>query len=553
MANSCGIDLGTTNSCIAIVADGEPKVVRDKYERATVPSVVYHDGKGSVVIGHAAKSRLGQLPPPVITIKRKMGTDERVMLGGREHTAVNVSAIILEHLKKMGEEAAQSTLDNVVITVPAYFNFKQKQDTETAAREAGFKEVIILQEPVAAALAYCVNAGDEPMIVLAYDLGGGTFDVTVLERTADNEINVLAFGGDPWLGGDDFDTVLAEHLRQRLKARNYAVDWDLKKPEQYAKFQRLKEQAEDAKKKLSNALETSINFPQVFCDEDGALVDLDEVITRETFYSLVKEKLERSIVLTRETLERSGIPVEKLSRLIMVGGSSYIPHVQERLQQIFGLQPELVDPETIVTVGAAIKAAASFGRSIDGREITLKLDYEARTARPKIRISGRLSRSVSGWSALLMRGDFESSVAVKGDRFRFDDVPLLEGELNEFSLVLEDEAGEERLYADVPITQDNEALNLQAPDALIAKPIAIRTISGLEVMIEAGVRLPTKVSRVFVTEDQSGSIRVPIYEGSVPIAEVQLTDVPKNLSVGSEVAVELTFIVIYSIWYNLLN
>jgi actin-like ATPase involved in cell morphogenesis len=547
MANSCGIDLGTTNSSIVIVEDGEPKVVRDKYNRVIVPSIVSLDGKGNLTVGHVAKSRMGQMPPPLITIKRKMGTDEKVQLGNQEHTAVEISTIILEHLKKLGEEAAQSTLDNVVVTVPAYFNFKQKQDTETAARQAGFKEVIVLQEPVAAALAYCVNAGDEPMIVLAYDLGGGTFDVTVLERTADNEINVLAFGGDPWLGGDDFDTLLAEHLRQQLKARNYAVDWNLEKLEHYAKFQKLKDQAEDAKKKLSSVPETSVVFPQVFSDEEGILVDLDQVVTRETFYDLIGDKLERSITLTRETLERSGVPVEKIAKLIMVGGSSYIPRVQERLRETLGLTPELVDPETIVAVGAAIKAAASFGHRIDGKEIALDLDYQAKTAKLKARISGRLSQRVRGWNAVLTRGDFESTVRLEGDRVRFDEVPLMEGKTNEFSLTLEDEEGEERLYADLPITHDATAANIRTPDALVAKPISVRTVSGLEIVLNAGVRLPTKVNQIFVTEDQSGNIRVPIYEGSVPIAEAELSDVPRSLPIGSEVEVELTFNQDYSV------
>ena len=547
MANSCGIDLGTTNSCIVIVAEGEPKVVRDKYKRATVPSVIFQSGGGDVVVGHAAKSRLGQMPPPVITVKRKMGTDEQVQLGGKLHSAVEVSAMILRHLKRMGEEEAQTTLENLVVTVPAYFNFKQKQDTETAARQAGFEEVVVLQEPVAAALAYCVNAGDEPMTVLAYDLGGGTFDVTVLERTADNEINVLAFGGDPWLGGDDFDTQLAEYLRRRLKAKNYAVDWDLTKPEQYAKFQRLKEQAEDAKKKLSNVPEVSINFPQVFCDEEGVLIDLEEIITRELFYGLVEEKLNRSIELTQETLAKSGVSAQQLTKLIMVGGSSYIPMIQDRLRQALGVEPELVDPETIVAMGAAIKAAASFGRKVDGNGISVVLDYQSKSSRTKTSINGRLSQKVQGWTAMLVQGDYESTLPLNGDRFRFDGILLSEGKLNEFALTLEDGDGEERLFADVSITQDNDATMLRSPDALIAKPIAVRTVSGLEVVIDAGARLPTRVNRIFHTEDQSGEIVVPIYEGSVPIAEVKLTDVPKNLTTGSEVEVDLIFNKDYSV------
>lgn len=549
MANSCGIDLGTTNSCIAIVEEGEPRIVRDTYGRATVPSIVSVDGKGNLTVGHLARSRMGQMPPPVITIKRKMGTDEKVRLGSQERTAVEVSTMILEHLKKCGEEAARATLENVVVTVPAYFNFKQKQDTETAARQAGFKEVIVLQEPVAAALAYCVQAGDEPMTVLAYDLGGGTFDVTVLERTADNEITILAFGGDPYLGGDDFDTLLAEHLRRQLKDRNHAVDWDLTKLEHYAKFQNLKGLAEDAKKKLSFVPEVSVVFPQVFSDEAGVLVDLDELITRETLYSLIGSQLERSITLTRETLKKSGVPREKITKLIMVGGSSYIPRVQEQLQATFQLPPELVDPETIVAVGAAIKAAASFGRRFQGKGIALDLDYQAKTAKPKVSISGRLSQRVQGWNAVLVRGEFESSQRVDGNRLRFDEMPLSEGKTNEFTLALEDEDGEEQLSADVLITHtyDPTGLGIRTPDALIAKPINVRTVSGLQQVIAAGVRLPTKVQQTFVTQDQSGAIRVPIYEDRVPIAEVHLSDVPKTLPVGSEVEVELIFNQDYSV------
>lgn len=538
---SCGIDLGTTNSCIAIVEAGEPKVVRDKHGRVTVPSVVHQDKLGKLSVGSAAKARLGQVPPPVITVKRKMGTDEKVRLGDQERSGIEVSRMILDYLRQLGEEAAQSPLENAVVTVPAYFNFRQKQDTETAARQAGFKEVIVLQEPVAAALAYSVGAGDQPMIVLAYDLGGGTFDATVLERTPDNEINVLAFGGDPWLGGDDFDTLLAENLRQRLKARNYAVDWDLQNVEHYAKFQRLKEQAEDVKKRLSSGPEVAVNFPGVFCDEAGVLVDLDELVTRDGFYALIGDKLERSVSLTRETLDRSGVQVDRLDKLIMVGGSSYIPRIQERLQQCFGIRPELVDPETIVAVGAAIKAAAAFGTRVSGKGIGVNLDYQSRTAKPQAHISGRLSQPVSRWVARLLRGDFESTVDLEGDRFRFDCVPLAEGETNEFALTLEDEEGEERLYADLPIQHDATANIPVIPEALVAKPIKVRTVHGLESMLEAGTRLPTRVSRAFETQDQSGYIRIPIYEGSIPIAEVRLSDVPRDLPVGSEVVVDLTF------------
>lgn len=546
MANSCGIDLGTTNSCIVIVEDGQPKVVRDKYNRAIVPSVVWQDEKENTIVGHAAKARMGQMPLPVITVKRKMGTDEKVRLGVKDRTAVEVSTMILEYLKKIGEDDAQSMLENVVVTVPAYFNFKQKQDTETSARQAGFKEVIVLQEPVAAALAYCINAGDEPMIVAAYDLGGGTFDATVLERTLDNEINVLAFGGDPWLGGDNFDTLLAEYLR-KLLAKKYAVEWDLKKTEHYAKFQKLKDLAEQAKKELSKVTETPLFVPDVFTDEKGELVTLNEVISRETLYSLIEEQLERSIELMRETLERSKVPLEKITKLIMVGGSSYIPRIQERLHEVLGIKPELVDPETIVAVGAAIKASTQFGRRVNGEGITVDLDYQAKTAHPKARIAGRISHSVQGWIARLMRGEFESTREVKGERFRFDDIPLLEKKTNEFTLSLEDDQGTERLFVDISITHDESATNLRTPHALVAKRIAIRTVKGLETILDAGTRLPTKVSQTFVTQDQSGSIRVPIYEGNVLISEVQLNDVPKDLPIGSEVEVELIFSQNYSV------
>lgn len=543
----CGIDLGTCNSCIVIVTASGPQIVRDKYNRATVPSVVHCDARGKLVVGHAAKSRLGQVPSPVITVKRKMGTDEKVRLGSGLKSPVEISAIILKHLKGLGEEASGTALDKVVVTVPAYFNFRQKQDTEIAAREAGFAEVEILQEPVAAALAYCIGAGDEPMILLAYDLGGGTFDVTVLERTADNEIDVLAFGGDKWLGGDDFDSLLAEHLRCSLKVRGYSVDWDLTNPAQYAKFQKLKDLAEDTKKRLGTSPEVTIAYPQVFADEDGVLVDLDEVITQETFYSLIGERIEHSVTLTRETLERSRIPIDRIAKLIMVGGSSYLPRVQQRLAETFGIKPELVDPETIVAVGAAIKAAHCFGRRHTGDGIAVDLTYDEHTAQRTASIRARLSRTVAGWTARLLADEEESAQQVDGERFHFEQVSLREAVANEFTLILEDEAGEERLSTIIEIIHDVAAAAVLPPDAMIAKPISIRTMGGLEQMIAAGTKLPATVRRCFATEDQSGRIRIPIYEGTVEIGQVVLADVPKDLATGSEVDVDLAFAKNYSV------
>jgi len=543
MASSCGIDLGTTNSCIVLATEDGPLVVRDEYNRATVPSVVYLDGSGKLIVGHNAKARMGSVPAPVATIKRKMGTDERVRLGERDHDAVEVSAMILKHLKAMGEKAGGETLDNVVVTVPAYFSHKQKQDTERAAEQAGFKQIVVLQEPVAAALAFCVSAGDQPMIVLAYDLGGGTFDATVLERTPDNEIKVLACGGDPYLGGDDFDTLLAEQIRLLLKERNYAVTWDkVNNRDHAAKFQRLKVIAENCKIQLSTTPEAAIPNPNVFKDEEGTTVDLDEIITRQVLHALIDAKLERSIELTKKTLEESGLPIEKVTKLIMVGGSSYIPKIRQRLKETFGIEPELVDPETVVAMGAAIKAAASFGRRITGKDVSVDLDYPSRTNRPKVRINGRLSQAVTGWTVTLSREEYERSDRIEGRAgFRFDDVELRPGETNEIALAIADENGAEALFAEISITHDPETRIMRTPEALVAKPISVRVVGGLEKQIESGARLPIKVKATFVTQDQSGSIRVPIYEGGIQIGEISLPDVPKTLPVGSEVDVEIEF------------
>lgn len=547
MPRTCGIDLGTTNSCITLAAPRSPRVVKDKQGRSTVPSVVFRDARGETMVGHAARNRIGQMPPPVATIKRWMGSERTVLLGADKLSPIQVSALILAHLKRMAEEDCGDSVDDAVVTVPAYFSLKQKQDTEAAARESGFKRVMILQEPVAAALAYCLDQPDATLNVLAYDLGGGTFDVTVLERTADDELNVLAFGGDPYLGGDNFDSLLAEELRRRLRDRNFAVEWDLERPEHNAKFQRLKLLAEEAKKRLSSEDKVLVAAPAAFDDENGQSVDVNEELSRDQLHALIGPLLERTIALTRETFERSGLDRQKLHRLIMVGGSSYMPQIRQRLAETFGMEPELVDPDTIVAVGAGIKAALSAGHRVAGQDIEVELNYPAATPEDCIRLGGRLSRSVQNWSLTAFVGEAEHTLVINGDRFLLRDLRLERDMVNEIVLSLEDESGGERLVTELQVRHDPAARTLHTPDALIAKPLAVRTVAGLEVVIPEGTKLPISTRRSLRTDDQSGTIQVPVYEGKSWAGEVVLSDVPKSLPIGSDVEVELVFDQDYSV------
>jgi molecular chaperone DnaK (HSP70) len=540
----CGIDLGTTNSCIVVVEERDHRVIGDGQGNETFPSVVHVSRDGTVTVGHAAKNRMGEAAGPIATIKRKMGSTETVILGGRKHTPVEVSTMILRHLKDTAERACGRTIDRAVVTVPAYFNHSQRQHTDDAVRHAGFKEVVTLLEPVAAALAYSLGSDRPSLRVFVFDLGGGTFDATVLEKDMHGGLNVLSFGGDPHLGGDDVDARLAQLILARLQRRGFRLDLDLNRPEDYSRFQRLKFYAEIAKKALSRQPAAEIVRQGLFEDREGVTVDLEETITRQDLEGCCRDLIERSVHASLATLqkEHAAIAIDSIDEIIMVGGMSFMPLVQTMVAEAFGRTPKLVDPDLIVAKGAAAKAAEMFpDREETVSGLALELRFDRCTDQSRTRISGVFDRPLRGYSVFLTRGRDEKFETIDGkDRFAFD-VALVPGTENVFGLSVEDECESRVIEREIRIVHNpSVAPVLASPGSVVTKPIKVWTVGGPHILFQENTALPHTTSDHFETADQSGRIIAPILEGDQEVARLEIHDIPQSQRIGTTVTITIT-------------
>ena len=359
MAKIIGIDLGTTNSCVAVMEGGEPVVIANAEGNRTTPSVVAFSKTGERMVGQVAKRQAIQNPDRTIaSIKRKMGTDQKVSVDGKNYTPQEISAMILQKLKADAEAYLGQTVTEAVITVPAYFNDAQRQATKDAGRIAGLDVKRIINEPTAAALAYGVDK-EEDQKVMVYDLGGGTFDVSILE-IGDGVIEVLSTAGDTHLGGDDFDQRIMNYLASEFKKDN-GVDLTTDK----VAMQRLKEAAEKAKIELSSVTTSNINLPYITADATGPK-HLDVTLTRAKFNELTADLVEKTMVPVRQAMSDAGLTNSDLHKVLLVGGSSRIPAVQEAVKRITGKDGfKGINPDECVAVGAAIQGGV-LGGDVEG-------------------------------------------------------------------------------------------------------------------------------------------------------------------------------------------
>lgn len=540
---TCGIDLGTTNSCIFVVDSQGSRLIKDEYGHATFPSVVYVGRDGKPVVGYAARNRIGEVPGPVATIKRKIGSTETVLLGGKQQTPVEVSAMILRFLKQLAEQQAGEPVDRAVVTVPAYFSHVQRQQTDEAGRLAGFREVITLLEPVAAALSHSLSSEKKKLRIFVYDLGGGTFDATVLDKDLYGGIGVLSFGGDPFLGGDDVDARLARVLLARLAEWDYSLDLDLDLPEDNSRFQRLKAYAELAKKELSDKEQVALVHHGLMEDKRGDTVDLDLTVTRAELEDCARDLIERSIEASLKTLSKNNLTIESIDEVIMVGGMSRMPLAQRMLRESFGREPQVVDPDLIVARGAAIKAAEVFGeQEVAASGLRLELRYDPRTDKEHARLSGLFDRAVERHTVYLFGDASELSQTVDGaDRFIFDPVPLRPLSENLFTLSVEDEGENVIIEREIRITHGAEAAPASvSPGSVVTKAIQLWTVDGLEVLFPENTALPHSVTHTFETSDRSGQIVAPIWEGDREVARLEIKDIPRDLKVGTPVIIEVS-------------
>ena len=355
MSKIIGIDLGTTNSCVSVMEGGEARVIPNPEGNRTTPSVVAFKN-GERIVGDAAKRQLITNKDTVYSIKRLMGTDKKVTLEGKEYTPQEISAMILTYLKNYAEAYLGEKVEKAVITVPAYFNDAQRQATKDAGKIAGLDVVRIINEPTASALAFGSDKeSSKEQKILVYDLGGGTFDVSILD-IADGTFEVLSTNGDTHLGGDDFDEAIINWLADNFKREN---NIDLRQDKMA--LQRLKEAAEKAKKDLSGMVQTQISLPFISAGPAGPL-HLEATLTRAQFNEMTKGLVERTLVPVRQALKDAGLTANDIHQVLLVGGSTRIPAVQEAIKNELGKEPnKSVNPDECVSLGAAIQGGVIAG------------------------------------------------------------------------------------------------------------------------------------------------------------------------------------------------
>ena len=361
MSKIIGIDLGTTNSCVSVMENGEAKVIANPEGMRTTPSVVAFKN-GEIIVGEAAKRQAVTNPDTVASIKRHMGTNYKEHVNGRDYTPEEISAMILQNLKATAESYLGEKVTKAVITVPAYFNDAQRQATKDAGKIAGLDVERIINEPTAAALAYGVDKTEQEQKVLVYDLGGGTFDVSILDLY-DGTFDVLATAGNNRLGGDDFDKKVMDYMVSEFKKEN-GVDLSADK----MAMQRVKDAAEKAKKDLSGMMQTQISLPYITAGANGPL-HLDMTLTRAKFDELTADLVAKTEVPVRQALTDAKVSASEIDQILLVGGSTRIIAVQESVKRLLGKEPnKSVNPDEVVSMGAAIQGGVITG---DVKDIVL--------------------------------------------------------------------------------------------------------------------------------------------------------------------------------------
>ena len=361
MARAVGIDLGTTNSCVAVLEGGEPAVIANAEGSRTTPSIVAFAKNGEVLVGEVAKRQaVTNVERTIRSVKRHMGTDWKQTLDGKDFTPQQISAFILQKLKRDAEAYLGEPVTDAVITVPAYFSDHERQSTKEAGEIAGLNVLRIVNEPTAAALAYGLDKGEKEQTILVFDLGGGTFDVSLLE-IGDGVIEVKSTSGDNKLGGDDWDQKVVDHLVKQFQLSNNGIDLSGDK----MAMQRLREGAEKAKIELSASQSTGINLPYITASPEGPL-HLDVTLTRSDFQRMTQDLLDRCKGPFQQAIKDAGIALSAIDHVVLVGGSTRMPAVSDLVRELTGKEPNKgVNPDEVVAVGAALQAGVLKGEVKD--------------------------------------------------------------------------------------------------------------------------------------------------------------------------------------------
>ena len=503
MSKIIGIDLGTTNSCVAVIEGGKPVVIPNAEGQRTTPSVVAFTNNGERLVGAPAKRQaVTNARRTVSSIKRKMGEDTRVTIDGRQYSPQEISAQILQKLKSDAEAYLGEPVTEAVITVPAYFNDAQRQATKDAGRIAGLNVRRIINEPTAAALAYGLDNG-RTQKVMVYDLGGGTFDVSLIQ-IGDGVVQVLATCGDNHLGGDDFDDRVADWLLKQFSGQ-YGIDLS----GDMVAMQRIREEAEKAKKELSSARSTDINLPFITTGPQGPL-HLQATLTRAEFDAMTADLVERTALPVKNALGDAGLAANDLDQVLLVGGSTRIPAVQAKVMRMIDLEPsKSLNPDECVALGAAVQAGRLGGEMISGGQDLLLLDVTPLTLSIET-VGGVATHLIDRNSAIPTRfskifttaAPFQSTVEIKvlqGEREFAKDNKLL----GTFTL-----RGIKRAWAGVPqieVTFDIDAngiVKVSARDLDTGKEQSI-TISGSSNLSEEEIRRAMHDAAMYAGQDQA--------------------------------------------------
>ena len=503
MSKIIGIDLGTTNSCVAVIEGGKPVVIPNAEGQRTTPSVVAFTNNGERLVGAPAKRQaVTNARRTVSSIKRKMGEDTRVTIDGRQYSPQEISAQILQKLKSDAEAYLGELVTEAVITVPAYFNDAQRQATKDAGRIAGLNVRRIINEPTAAALAYGLDNG-RTQKVMVYDLGGGTFDVSLIQ-IGDGVVQVLATCGDNHLGGDDFDDRVADWLLKQFSGQ-YGIDLS----GDMVAMQRIREEAEKAKKELSSARSTDINLPFITTGPQGPL-HLQATLTRAEFDAMTADLVERTALPVKNALGDAGLAANDLDQVLLVGGSTRIPAVQAKVMRMIDLEPsKSLNPDECVALGAAVQAGRLGGEMISGGQDLLLLDVTPLTLSIET-VGGVATHLIDRNSAIPTRfskifttaAPFQSTVEIKvlqGEREFAKDNKLL----GTFTL-----RGIKRAWAGVPqieVTFDIDAngiVKVSARDLDTGKEQSI-TISGSSNLSEEEIRRAMQDAAMYAGQDQA--------------------------------------------------
>ena len=550
-----GIDLGTTNSVVTTPQSFEGKfferirgitLIKDAYNQRFTPSVVAQTARGELVVGRRAKNRAGLSPPPITSIKRRMGESTRTSLGDRDLLPEEVSAEILRHLKAMAEQQMGEPVEQAVVTVPAHFTQLQKQKTREAAELAGLEVGDIVLEPVAAALAYCHDDQRDPLTIMTYDLGGDTFDVAVLRKEG-GELSILALDGDRYLGGCDFDKRLASWILDQLNEGMY----ELEAPEGSPAWAKLMVYAEWAKIRLSSSEITELmELSTGIVDENGEPVSIELEVPRSVLEEQIEAQIDQSVRLCRRALDKAEPPIspEQVDEIVLVGGSSRIPMVSRKLEQAFDRKPRMENPDLCVALGAAMIA-----RDLGRRMGPVKLGpIPERTSLASIQVTGQVLQTEqitapSSCTVVLTPADGQvptRQLVSNHGGFLFAQVPLAPDTANRFVLRLDDSGGQEILS--YPLTVVREAVRATArthpelpPNNVLERPIYIMNGRGLPV-VRARTLMPHHCRTSTQTTNQSGMVQIPIFEGRCMIGEF-LVRVPADLPEGTLVKIDLTF------------